>query len=54
MGDAGVTADDTVLCERRGAAGLITLNRPKALNASPSRWCGRCAGPSTPGQPIRR
>ncbi len=33
MGDAGVTADDTVLCERRGAAGLITLNRPKALNA---------------------
>ncbi|QRE77004.1 enoyl-CoA hydratase/isomerase family protein [Methylobacterium aquaticum] len=33
MGDADVTADDTVLCERRGAAGLITLNRPKALNA---------------------
>ncbi|KMO11927.1 enoyl-CoA hydratase/isomerase family protein [Methylobacterium platani] len=27
------TADGTVLCERRGAAGLITLNRPKALNA---------------------
>ncbi|AWN53977.1 enoyl-CoA hydratase/isomerase family protein [Methylobacterium sp. 17Sr1-1] len=33
MGDAGVTADGAVLCERRGAAGLITLNRPKALNA---------------------
>lgn len=33
MGDADVTADDTVLCERRGTAGLITLNRPKALNA---------------------
>ncbi|TGE00116.1 enoyl-CoA hydratase/isomerase family protein [Methylobacterium nonmethylotrophicum] len=29
----GETADDAVLCERRGAAGLITLNRPKALNA---------------------
>jgi hypothetical protein len=28
--DAG---DDEVLCERRGEAGLITLNRPKALNA---------------------
>lgn len=27
------TADGAVLCERRGAAGLITLNRPKALNA---------------------
>ncbi|MGF3027365.1 enoyl-CoA hydratase/isomerase family protein [Methylobacterium aquaticum] len=33
MSDAGVTADDAVLCERRGEAGLITLNRPKALNA---------------------
>ncbi|MGE7417378.1 enoyl-CoA hydratase/isomerase family protein [Methylobacterium tarhaniae] len=33
MSDAGVTADDAVLCERRGAAGFITLNRPKALNA---------------------
>ncbi|MEH3147782.1 MAG: enoyl-CoA hydratase/isomerase family protein [Methylobacterium frigidaeris] len=30
MMDAG---DDEVLCERRGEAGLITLNRPKALNA---------------------
>ncbi|WP_288587841.1 enoyl-CoA hydratase/isomerase family protein [uncultured Methylobacterium sp.] len=33
MGDAGGTADDTVLVERRGAAGFLTLNRPKALNA---------------------
>jgi enoyl-CoA hydratase len=33
MSDAGVTADGAVLCDRRGAAGLITLNRPKALNA---------------------
>ncbi|TNC14014.1 enoyl-CoA hydratase/isomerase family protein [Methylobacterium terricola] len=33
MSDASVTADGTVLCERRGAAGLVTLNRPKALNA---------------------
>src|SRR3954467_4627723 len=24
---------DTILAERRGAVGLITLNRPKALNA---------------------
>ncbi|MBK3400811.1 MULTISPECIES: enoyl-CoA hydratase/isomerase family protein [Methylobacterium] len=33
MGDAGGTADNTVLVERRGAAGFLTLNRPKALNA---------------------
>jgi enoyl-CoA hydratase len=26
-------ADDEILCERRGAAGVITLNRPAALNA---------------------
>ncbi|MBY0297819.1 MAG: enoyl-CoA hydratase/isomerase family protein [Methylobacterium sp.] len=26
-------ADDEILCERRGAAGLVTLNRPQALNA---------------------
>lgn len=26
-------ADEEILCERRGAAGLITLNRPQALNA---------------------
>ena len=26
-------ADDEVICERQGAAGIITMNRPKALNA---------------------
>ena len=26
-------ADDEVICEKRGAAGFITLNRPQALNA---------------------
>jgi enoyl-CoA hydratase len=28
-----MSAGDEILFERRGAAGLITLNRPKALNA---------------------
>ncbi|MBM6595515.1 enoyl-CoA hydratase/isomerase family protein [Microvirga pudoricolor] len=28
-----MAADDEVICEKRGAAGLITLNRPQALNA---------------------
>ncbi|CAA9316985.1 MAG: 3-hydroxyisobutyryl-CoA hydrolase, partial [uncultured Microvirga sp.] len=28
-----MTGEPEVLCERRGSAGLITLNRPKALNA---------------------
>src|SRR5262250_2600193 len=27
------SSDDDILFERRGAAGLVTLNRPKALNA---------------------
>src|SRR6185312_14959007 len=27
------SSDDEILCERRGAVGIITLNRPKALNA---------------------
>ena len=26
-------SEDEILFERRGAAGIITLNRPKALNA---------------------
>jgi enoyl-CoA hydratase len=28
-----MTVDDEVICEKQGAAGLIVLNRPKALNA---------------------
>jgi enoyl-CoA hydratase len=28
-----MTASEEVICDRQGAAGLITLNRPKALNA---------------------
>jgi enoyl-CoA hydratase len=28
-----MAGDAEVLCERRGAAGLVTLNRPQALNA---------------------
>ena len=34
LGDCGVTeAPPEILFERRGAAGLVTLNRPQALNA---------------------
>src|SRR3954463_222832 len=32
-GRAGAMAYETVLVERRGAVGLVTMNRPKALNA---------------------
>src|SRR5262245_46273779 len=27
------SSGDDILCERRGTAGIVTLNRPKALNA---------------------
>jgi enoyl-CoA hydratase len=36
-----VTAEGDVLFDRRGAAGLITLNRPKALNALTHAMCVR-------------
>ena len=44
-----------ILFERRGAAGLVTLNRPQALNAVTHGMVrGACARSSTPGPTIRR
>jgi enoyl-CoA hydratase len=33
VSESAPVAEPEILCERRGAAGVITLNRPKALNA---------------------
>ena len=45
---------DDILFERRGAAGLVTLNRPQALNAVTHDMVLRaCARSSTPGRTIR-
>ena len=34
---------EAIIVERRGGVGLITLNRPKSLNALKQPTCSRCA-----------
>ena len=46
---------DDILFERRGAAGLVTLNRPQALNAvTHAMVLALARAASTPGPTIRR
>ena len=40
LGACRVTQPAEILFERRGTAGLVTLNRPQALNAVTLAWCG--------------
>ena len=48
-------AYETIIVETRGKVGLVTLNRPKALNALNSQILSRAArGDAAPSRPIRR
>ena len=47
---ATVSTSDDILFERRGAAGVVTLNRPKALNAVTHGMVRPCARSSTHGR----
>ena len=42
-----------IICEQDGAAGLITLNRPQALNALTLDMVAPCAARSMPGRTTR-